>query len=115
MLNLNEIVEIVSQITYKDWIFYVNEKNGVPYLQIQFYDICSISKKKEIQKCRKWQLSYHMVRSEVVRTAYKALLAAVEHEAAENFKYKGARIFNPHFDLDNMVDFCKKENISVRE
>jgi hypothetical protein len=58
----------------------------------------------ELQHCRKWQLSYYMTSSEVVRTVWKAALAAEEHEAAEAFTYKGARIYHPHADLEALAD-----------
>lgn len=41
-----------------------------------------------------------MTRSEVVQTALKAVLAAVEHEAREFFTYNGRAIFGPHYDVD---------------
>lgn len=52
------------------------------------------------QKGRKWRLSVHMTRSEVVQTALKACLAFEEHELRERFKYRGRSIFDPHYDVD---------------
>lgn len=52
---------------------------------------------------RKWLLSVHMTVSEVVRTAYKAIQAAEEHEMAENFRYKGVALFDPHRNVDLLV------------
>jgi hypothetical protein len=53
---------------------------------------------------RKWFLSNHMTRSEVVQTAFKAVLTAEEHEAREHFKYRGQSIFDPHYDVDKLVE-----------
>ena len=52
---------------------------------------------------RKWFLSPHMTSSEVVQTALKAVLTAVEHEVREQFLYRGHSIFDPHYDLDLLV------------
>lgn len=115
MQTLHSVTEIVSKISFKDWKFLVKD-DGRIFIQILFEDIDRISGEVTLQRCRKWYLSPHMVNSEIVRTAFKAVMAAMEHEVEEEFKYKGARIFNPHMDLDNLVDFAKKkENISVRE
>jgi hypothetical protein len=116
MQTLETIREIVSHIKFKDWKFRIDEKNGVPFMQIIFEGKCNITGVVETQYSRKWMLSYHMVNSEVVRTAYKAAEAAMLHEVEEAFTYKGARIYNPHMDLDEMVEFAKDKNhISYRD
>lgn len=115
MKTLEEIKEIVQKIHFSNWEFVVKEKNNVPYLQIQFMGACNDSGEVQRQYCRKWQLSYFMVTSEIVRTAYKAVLAAVEHEASENFYYKNCRIFNPHVDVEALVDISNSGRIEVRD
>ena len=102
--NFETIQSIVDQLEYADWTFRLGETKGVPFLQILFTDADRITGKVEVQRCRKWQLSYFMVRSEVVRTAFQAVQAAVLHETQEAFKYRGARIFNPHADLDSLAE-----------
>ena len=79
-------------------------------LQIKFMDRDVVSGKMEMQSCRKWYLSAHSTTSEIVRTAWKAVLAAEEHEAAEKFTYKGVQVENPHLDVDD-----KARLISVDE
>jgi len=56
---------------------------------------------------RKWRVSKHSTKSEVVQTCLKAVLTAVEHEAREHFVYRGHAIFGPHFDVDALVDLAK--------
>ena len=63
---------------------------------------------------RKWLLSRHMTRSELVQTAFKCVLTSIEHEAREQFTYKGARVFGPHFDVDALVGVCRSEQLDVR-
>jgi hypothetical protein len=106
----NEWVEAVSKIQYKDWRFGIGNIDSVFYLQIWFDDLYTGEK----QYCRKWMLYPTMNVSEVVRTAWMAVLAAEEHEARELFRYRGRRIFGPHFDVDAMAEFAKsKENIAL--
>ncbi len=114
MLTLERIKFIVSQITFNDWMFVVGTyQEGTPYIQILFKDKDRISGVEEIQRCRKWILSFHMVDSEVIRTAYKAVEAAMLHEVQEAFKYKNARIFNPHLDLEELADAINAKVVSV--
>lgn len=113
--SLDSIKEIVSEIKFKDWKFRVGESNGVPFLQVIFLDTDLITHVITEQRCRKWMLSYHMVNNEIVRTAYKAVLAAMEHEVQETFSYKGVNLFHPHFNLDALVEFAKKRKIQVRK
>lgn len=58
-------------------------------------------------KSRKWPLSKHMTRSEVVQTALAATLMAIEHEARESFKYRGSAIFGPHFDVEALLTLAQ--------
>lgn len=126
MLTLNEIGQIISQIEYKDWQFVIGTENSFEtqdlYLQIQFYAPDSATKifdaclqipdknlfndesllENKLQTCRKWRLSPHMTETEIVRTAWKAVLAAEEHEAGEAFKYMGYSPFNPHISIENL-------------
>ena len=55
-------------------------------------------------KGRKWRLSKHMTAGELVQTAFMAILAALEHEAREQFRYKGVDVLNPHMDLEALVE-----------
>ena len=113
MLTLNEIKQIVAEIRYKDWNFDViafDQTN--PLLRVRFTD----PETGETQKGRKWVISYHMTKSELVLTALKAVLTAEEHEAREIFRYRGSKIFNPHINVDKMVELTRKlENLDIRD
>jgi hypothetical protein len=129
MLILEDFRSIVSHLDYKDWDFYIGGTDAHPYLQIQFLSSdndlnfpgtrtfpadLDNSGKLTLQKGRKWQLSQHMCLSEVVRTAWKAVLNAEEHETAEQFKYKNQAIYNPHFDAEALVKFAEMIPLEVR-
>lgn len=57
---------------------------------------------------RKWYISSHMCKSELVQTAFKAVMTFYEHEIRENFTYKGKRVFGPHFDVEELVAIADK-------
>jgi hypothetical protein len=101
-MKLYEIQDLMKVLKYRDWQFHVWDENGRMFLQIRFWEIDNDTGKLSLQHCRKWMLSEFMTKSEVVLTAWKAVQAAVEHEARETFLYKGRRVFGPHIDLDAM-------------
>lgn len=63
---------------------------------------------------RKWHLSVHMTDGEIVQTAFKAVLTAMEHEAREQFFYKGWSIFDPHYDIEKLVEL-RSDPASLKE
>lgn len=115
MLNLADMANILSEVTYKDWRIRLKEDGNLrPYLQVSFLAEDMESGTIEEQRGRKWYLSQFMTKSEVVATALKAVLTAEEHEARESFRYKGRAIFGPHFDVDALYEFVRLSNIDVR-
>lgn len=108
-----ELIALLEKITYKDWELRSNVHRGAvyprpvspPWIQWRFWatdNADSGAIEESLQSCRKWMLSWHMTESEVVRTAYKAALAAEEHECSENFLFNGAMLFNPHMHLGHL-------------
>lgn len=115
MLSLDEMRQIVSEITCLDYSFVVEVKYGVPYLQLRYVEADIVTGDPMDQHGRKWMLSPHMVRSEVVQTALKAVLTSMEHRAREAFKYKGERIFGPHFDVEALVALARARRLDYRK
>lgn len=114
MQTIESIKAVIADCQYNDWMFRVDtNEGGTPYVQVLFKDKDRISGKEEIQRCRKWMLSYHMGNSEVVRTVFQAIQGAVAHEVNEAFKYKGARIFNPHMDYDELAQVITAKIVGI--
>lgn len=122
MLKFTDIAEIVTNITFnyqhETWklILDLDQKGGNrPYIQVVANGVDQHTGNPMQWSGRKWYLSYHMCRNEIVRTAHKAFRAAMEHEVDEMFLYKGVAIYNPHLDPDKLVEFAKNsENIDER-
>lgn len=100
-MTLDEIKDLMRSVKYGDWKFHVGMHDG-PFLQIKFWAIDNDTGQVTEQCCRKWKLSPHMTKSEIIFTAWKAVQAAVEHEARETFLYNGRRVFGPHIDIDSL-------------
>lgn len=100
---ITTIKSILAHVKYRDWQFHVWSEGEHMLLQIRFWEINNDTGALELQHCRKWMLSKWMTKSEIVLTAWKAVQAAIEHEAREQFTYKGARIFGPHICVDALA------------
>lgn len=111
--------EVLRNVHYRGWSFLVREddahrSNARCYLQIAFNAPNRDDGKNAAWTGRKWFLSSHMTVSEIVQTALLAVLAAEEHEARENFMYRGRAIFGPHWDVDELVELHKHTKKAVR-
>jgi hypothetical protein len=76
---------------------------------------CNVTGEPWVWKGRKWRLSRHMTDGEVVWTAFKAILTALEHEARELFKFDGVAVADSHVDIHKLVALMKDpESIAER-
>ena len=105
---------VISRIDIGDWEMHLRQdpEGGRFFMQIQF--VCEDNNDPDNKDykayCRKWYLSPWMTNSEIVRTAWKAYEAAVIHEAQEKFKYKGAMVYNPHVDVEALVEISNRND-----
>lgn len=113
-MTINEIRGIIKQISFRNYSFEVLEKSGVMYLRASYPEPDIITGQEEIQHTRKWQLSEHMVKSEIVQTAFKCALTSAEHTTREHFLYKGERVYGPHFDVDALYEIAKAKRLDYR-
>ena len=108
--------KILENVTFNDWRFVIDYDTIMGfrtercYLQIRVDGVCNMSGEPFAWGSRKWFLSPYMTRSEVVQTAFKAVMTAMEHEVREQFMYRGQTIFDPHYDVDKLVALRAKAN-----
>jgi hypothetical protein len=111
MLTHDDILRVLHDIQFNDWVFDLRLDSGRPYLRVRFAGPCNTTGRFQEWEGRKWFLSSHISKSEIVQTAFKAVITALEHEARETFRYKGEAIFGPHFDCDLLVELCKRSDV----
>ena len=110
--SLENLTRVVARVTYKDWKITVrtDEESNRAYVQVTFNGPNienGIEKGPAVeQRCRKWMLSYYMTDTEIVKTVYKAIEAAVLHEMQEQFLYRSSPIYNPHIDVEELRKTC---------
>jgi hypothetical protein len=112
-VDKQQMEDILARVRYKDWTFHVEERGDHLVLQARFPEADLVTGEVEQQHGRKWILSKHMTKSEVVTTAFKAVLTAEEHEVRERFRYRGRMVFGPHFDVDALHEVARR--VEVRE
>lgn len=99
----------LADVRYKDFDFTVQLDNGTRYfMQVCWNGIDAVTGEPRRCKGRKWWLSDYMTRSEVIQTALAAVLVIEEHEAREEFKYKGLAVYGPHYDVDQLAELAAK-------
>lgn len=109
--------QYLSHVRYKDWDFNIGVDGDRLFLQIGFWErdlTDPLNAARFYQKCRKWMLSPHMTKSEIIQTAFKAAMTAEEHECRERFFYQNQPIFGPHFDVDAIADICAANRYDKR-
>jgi hypothetical protein len=116
MYTFDQICEIISQCSFGDWKIEVHMDGSRPYMQVHVVDGRDSETGAVLEWTgRKWMLSPFMCKNEIVATAFKAVMTAMEHEIRENFRYRGVAIFNPHLDPDALVEFVSnRANIQER-
>lgn len=109
--------DTMSEVRFRDYIFkVVFEREGYRhYLQAEYYEPDIVTGEVELQKTRKWLLSPHMTKSEIVQTAFKCALTSMEHRTREHFLYMGERVYSPHYDVDALVELCRAKRFDERE
>ncbi len=117
MQTLSTLINLLHEVKYKDWDLKICHIKGEPrpYIQWQWRRKCARTNKLEEQRSRKWYISQHMTKSEVVQTAFLAALQASEHEVREFFHFSNQPIFRPHYDVYRLLDLCEEGAIDTRK
>lgn len=79
------------------------------FIQVTYKAKCNKTGKLQNWHGRKWYLSEHMTDDEVVKTAFAAFKATVEHEIMEGFKVNGITLFNPHINYLSLLSISNQE------
>lgn len=104
-----EIKSILSDVKYKDFTFCVKTVGFTGYVMyIEATETDHITGKPLVMQGRKFYIPNTMSKSDFVRTCFVAVMAWEEHEAREAFSYKGAAIFDPHFDVDEAAERARR-------
>lgn len=115
MSFLSRLSEIRKRIELpNNWQLFIGQDDQRWYFQIFCEGRCNVTGRDMNWSGRKWHLSKYMTDGELVQTVLKACLTAAEHEIREQFKYRGVSIFDPHYDIEKLVELRSDPN-SIKE
>lgn len=106
----SQATEILQDVTYPGFTWLVGESGERIHLRAHFSAPCSKTGETISWLSRRWYLSCEATKSEVVQTALKIVLTAVEHEAREQFLYRGRAVFGPHMDVDALWSVADRDD-----
>ena len=112
---IKQVEKWMNDVQYLDWKFNIYLDETRPIMQIECDGICNVTGKPMKWKSRKWFLTPYMTKSEIIQTAFKAVLTAQEHEVREQFKYCGLSVFDPHYDVDELVKLRANSEVALDE
>jgi hypothetical protein len=81
------------------------------YFQVEADTVDAITGEPHTGRGGKAYLSPHACRSELVQTAFGLFKAYEEHEAREFFRFEGAQVFGPHFDVLALVEIAHRTEV----
>jgi hypothetical protein len=115
-MSETEIQCILADISYQDWEIALVVENEIQFLQVQFEELCMCRTKEKMMRhyCRKWRISPKITKSELVQTAFHAIMTAEEHEIRERFTYKGSAVYGPHFDVEQLAQLYRDKAWDMR-
>jgi hypothetical protein len=117
-MTYNELPEILDQINCSvgevSWIPRMDIMDFGFYIQLTYHEPDIHAGILEIQSGRKWYISSHATKSEVVQTVLKAALTSAEHMVREHFTYQNVRIFGPHFDVDDLLKLAQDGSLDLK-
>ena len=110
VLTRDQIQGVVDNCKFDNWVLEVGTDQERLYVQVGDPNgTDNITGETLPWKSRKWFLSEHMCVSEIVRTCYKCVQTAMLHELDEKFSYRGVLIYDPHRNLDLLVNAAVSE------
>jgi hypothetical protein len=105
-LTVETVRAVLADVAFKQSEFLVEPCDRGFLIQIQAEVPCAVTGEPQLHCGRKWHLSDRATPSDIVRTAFKAVVTWEEHEARENFRYRGVPVFGPHFEVDDLIDLA---------
>lgn len=116
--TLENIKHILSLIDFKlfsiPFRFKVMEKGDGFLIQLECWMKCNVENEYSWQKGGKYYISSHAIDDEIILSSWKACQDFIIHEARETFFYREQPIFQPHFSMDELVEFSETAKIVSR-
>ena len=100
-MTVEKVRSVLADVSFQESHFEVEESRGGFLIQLVCEEQDARTGVPEALRGRKWHVSSSDSASDLVRTAFKAVVTWQEHEAREKFLYRGVAVFGPHCDVEN--------------
>lgn len=112
-MNSKLLDEILQSVTYPGYTWCIEALGERGWLVwASFMAPCSVHGGEPIKwTTRKWYISKHACRSEVIGSLFKLVLTSLEHEARELFKVDGQAVYDPHVSIDALAAVCHMHEV----
>lgn len=116
-MSLYRFTQILNRITYPGLIFQTKKEGDHWHVRVRCPQGTDNTDPTQALPWngRWWRLSEHMTDGEVVQTAFMAVTAAEEHERRERFLYRGVSVFDPHYDIERLVELRRGPDGGLKE
>ena len=109
MARVDEVWKVVSEVTCLDYTFEISPgENDIVYLRLSYDEADIHTGKNETQRTRRWVIEPEDSRTKIIETCWAAVQRSMQHRAGEGFKYKGFRVYSPHFDIAARTQLCRE-------
>ena len=116
--TIESVWDLLSRVHFDSqrlaYTFVVGKMGDGYFLQVRYVDEDTETGEPERQHGRKWYVSRFSTDSEIVQTAFKAILTSLEHFAREHFLFDGVPVLGPHFDLQFLVEAARARRFDHR-
>jgi hypothetical protein len=100
-LTMEKVRAVLADVAFKESHFAVEASKGGFLIQLVCEEPEARTGVAELLHGRKWHVPQSADASDLVRTAFKAVVTWQEHEAREKFFYRGVAVFGPHCDVES--------------
>ena len=114
MNRQDELIRILADVQFEDYVFHFENRGDHFVLFAKYRELDIVTHEETWQTTRKWFISRFVSKSELVQSAFKLCITSMEHRTREAFKYRGKRVFGPHFDVDALWDVCNDKKFDYR-
>ena len=103
-LTMEKVRAVLAEVAFKESHFAVEASKGGFLIELVCEEQDAQTAAPELLHGRKWHVPAAANASDLVRTAFKAVVTWQEHEAREKFLYRGVPVFGPHCDVESLVE-----------
>lgn len=112
--ELVRLMTVVSRIQFPGVSFQLEHKEHGLCLRVHCANgVDAVTGEVAPWQGRAWPVSLNTTNGELVQTAFKALMTAVEHEARETFTFQGQRVMDPHRNMELVEVYDGEFSVSV--